>query len=229
MTDNPPPSDDQAVVAIDLLFSADDLVRLATDLRAIFRTPDKKGLDRAQCQQIRFSMALLKIARFLKGSGVGTDVAEQFSQLGAAFHQLQYGVKNPVFKAAAVRSRPLDRTDVWMGRVTAVSGLECLLYAGLSRKEAAACVVKNHPAICRLCRPGTNATTAPLSWRDAFRAGKVSDPAASGAYEEQCRFFDMGGSSLKPSDLRLMATSFLRKAEKAACLIINDEDQDYPP
>jgi hypothetical protein len=174
----------QKIFVADMVFRFDHLLGLGNDLREAFRRPDANNESSAVGERLRCQIALVKIAVFVKDSGIGSDVANHLGHLASYLADLDKGIQHPVLTAVSRTGRTTDRLDVWMIRTTAVSGLECMISAGNSIEAAARSVSTKFPGLKKLCRPGDQVGLkgSLISWRKKLLAGTVSEEIAQDAF-----------------------------------------------
>jgi hypothetical protein len=168
MTDEPDPAQVMA-----------DLEALTVNLRIVFRAPERSGADHVVALQTRYVVALAdNIAKFLRRSGVGNDVAERFDELAAAIDGLQRGIITDPVRPAAIGGRAPDGLTKSLLRGDVVLGLRCLEKSARMKtlKDAANYIAKNYPEFNRLKRNSDDDLAgAILSWRASIRDGRTPE------------------------------------------------------
>jgi hypothetical protein len=150
--------------------------KLKRDLQEVFfGRPTKQGRDRVLALQGRYTLALAIFAEFLERNGCNKDIADKFTELGAAILERgMYGTTADVLRGAKAGGDPPDGLALWTRRAMVVAGLECMLNAKkMPLNEAAEYIAGKYPVFNRLKRrPNRRLSTSIVSWRRTIRLGK---------------------------------------------------------
>jgi hypothetical protein len=198
----------------DMTFNIDQLAILRRGLREAFRLPSVDEIAPPIEERMRFVIALMKLAKFLQATGIGDDVAQKFADMAGYLSGLESGIQHPVLTATAKAGRALDRLDVWMVRVTAVNGLECLIRGGLSVEAAARSAATKYTSLKLLLRPGDKIELkgSLISWRKKLLARSVSETVAQESFSSNYEFLKdtiemMDAASRKAAGHKLLASA----------------------
>jgi hypothetical protein len=204
-------SDQPITAAKDFLFDeTGDLVRtLRTAIQSSAKDLGKE--NSIQNRRLRYCAALAVCARYFEKIGAD-DVGEFLGGLGLAMADLDEGVTDPLFRNDAGSKR--NSTKIWHARMRAAIGIECLLKAGLSRKDAGTYTAKNYKALDLLLRDKAELKGALLSWYDRFREDRVPEENLQEAFRGHRR--DIKASALDRVRYRELADQWLSKAVEAA-------------
>lgn len=164
------------------------------DARAAFETDQRSGCIAALGATIAFLDVLTTIAR-QQGAPVSVSLTEPLVRLAGAMNSLEAGTVEPLLQAAPQKrgagwqqgNRPPLATNVEVGRAVAAAAMECLIMAGMQRKEAARHAAKllvRSPLISEDRSNGARPERRIARWRDNLRAADrtSSDSPAAGAY-----------------------------------------------
>jgi hypothetical protein len=176
---------EELILLPDMIFDLQELRSVALELRKIFRAPDSPTLTPTVCMQLRYSLALQHLGKFLGNSGVGGDVVSKIDELARIFFALTEGVSHPCVTISAKR-KGNDRPDIWMARRTAALAMVCLLKFK-TRDAAAKFAEKNAPNLNKLVTQrskgkGGSLKSSLLTWHDSFCNQEVSDFQSQDAF-----------------------------------------------
>jgi hypothetical protein len=181
---------------------------LSARLRQIFQVQGNSELSWSALRG-RYIYALHAIAEFLGKNSKDAETSQRFIYLASALDALDAGAVHPVLKHKG-GGRPRDISEVSELQALAGSGVECLLRAGVTRKEikdASRKYARRFPGLVHLVRSGRSGPKrdsdislggSMLSWRDrVMEADKVrkvggkrkrgphfQDPIAAGRAQE---------------------------------------------
>jgi hypothetical protein len=200
---------------------------LADKLKEWVKEPFPPGADPILFEQRQYARILGLLARFWQRC-IGKDVAEKFGQLSAIFCGLSHGIRHPILNARKFGNRPPDRSDIWLIRARAVSGMEFLRRSGeRPLTKAASTAASEAPGLKRLLEDKANLASSLVSWRKTLRQGKIakSRPWVHDFYEMNQRLIDCADQfQISPKQLRNIGLKFLRNAERAALGLVFDAE-----
>jgi hypothetical protein len=210
--------DAETVFVVDAHFAFADLGELTGRLRKVTRSAAPKDMGAIEVRQTRYCLAVLAVARFVKDSGIGDDVANELVSLAQAIGDLQDGIQSPYLKAAQRnKGRVPDQTEVWQARVDAVLGLEGLIASGIEPREAAKHAAAKYRGLKNLCRGENRKLGASLtSWRDVLNQKWVKNAAAQANYDDHIGVVRLQCVQLSRLDCKRLGYKLLAGAEVRA-------------
>jgi hypothetical protein len=210
------------------------LGELYRSLQETVRLPSRVALDPIKELHKRQISALMLIARFLKRTSAGNDVADLFADLAIALHGLDVGIGHPMFevskkigpRGSAIGGRSNDRSDVWRLRILAANGVEILIRGGCSRQKAASQAANDFPGLKKLLRPSSGSPpnkrrtisleSSLLSWFDATAKGTLEDPVAAGFAQNFRKQIEVFATQLSSEQMAALGKNLLQSASNQA-------------
>lgn len=188
-------------LAADAIVVWQHLKILTQGLRIAFRDLEKQR--DAHTMRHRYIAALMRIADFVKGTGMGGHIAVSMSELAMALSELDLGIVYPVLRPQKRSNRPPDPGLIWIERARLVCAYELLRASGLTSRAAFKRIREYGNAFDILLERSEHRGRAALenslpSWRKAFKAGKVQSPVAQARYKRLMEIVeDLPGASWK--------------------------------
>jgi hypothetical protein len=156
----------------------------------------------------RYVNALLLFAKFLD-QVTARDFGHELVHLASALHDLDHGTVHSLLKPAAVDSRPMDGTEVWMARAKIALAIEILLRSGMRKRNLKDILAGRIPMIKPLVTQSDDAGTASLTWHKTFRSEKVKNRVAQSAFQRSLADFQTLSKGASPAVIRVWAAQLL--------------------
>jgi hypothetical protein len=132
----------------------------------------------AGSEQHSYAKALMSVAHFLTRAGIGDslpdlpgigDISARFAFLAIMLSDLRRGISHPLFRPAALKTRPPDRNDIWMARAKVVTAYNLLRASGLTKSAAMRVVGKESVALQCLLERGASLSSSVRSWQRTLK------------------------------------------------------------
>lgn len=132
-----------------------------------------------------YFMALMTIGNYLC-SNAAAHLGSRFLTLAIELNDLDAGIVAPLLRPAHVENRAGDSSVVWIKRAHVALGIEALIEAGFSRKNAARVAVEHENVRHFIGASNAVPEKVALSWRDEFSKGRVKNSTGAGTYGACC-------------------------------------------
>jgi hypothetical protein len=154
--------------------------------RAFNAAADDVGLNPLSMQQVRYSVAIIRVAELLKAVGQ-KEISDHFYVLAEAMNDLVDGVPHPLFKAGSPsgkRGRKPDTGAVWRIRASVCVGIELLKVGGMDEDDAIKQTAKIHKKdLSRLLRPNADLNSSIKTWLKSFANDEIRNEVALSSYK----------------------------------------------
>jgi hypothetical protein len=140
-----------------------------------------------------------------------------FFELQSALVDLNKDTVRPLLKPSPQHNRPPDPSNEWRARARVALALDAFMRSGLSQKDAADKIAKNHSGLRRLAgkKAGDFATTI-IGWRREFSARRVKNFEATELFAEGVHRIGRLDAAGDLDGLRRFAANKLEEADTSS-------------
>jgi hypothetical protein len=143
--------------------------------------------DEIRAARLRTILSLVDVATFLDQIGAGQDVVNHFANLANVFHDLNRGALPPIAVPAPSKGNRPQLSPLWEVRCIVALGVDVLMRAGMTQKEAVEIAVTHHGLKRLLTKSDANLRGSIKAWHDkakqADTGGDDINPLAHAVFE----------------------------------------------
>jgi hypothetical protein len=168
------------------------------------------GLDSDPAKhRARYINAFLLLGKFLD-QVTSRDFAHEFVHLAAALYDLDHGTVHSLLTPAAIDSRPVDGTEIWMARAKIALSIEIFLRAGKKPRDVREILTKHAQSIRGLVGRGKDVVGAAMYWHKIFMQEKVKNEIATEVFRRKIADLKIHLRNLTPAKIDCMLAAATR-------------------